>query len=250
MFGGTLPGIKWITWSWSQIGGSPLGVSNTLEWLSKTFLRSTEIDDFDVGTSSEHNCAITPHFYFFRSFVMTLELIILPGFPAIPRNSTSFPSEKNFKKSSWKLKATVPKDCNHCTPSTTSAPPIGMERIGLVNTYSPMVSLILWHFPEQFIVPPFATITWHSGVGYKKQFNSLATLQWIKLWVLLESINTITFFFLICHSILRVWGVVIPTNALHDMLGLISSSSRVSSWCISSSFEVPYSFSSSSSQSM
>ena len=37
--------------------------------------------------------------------------------------------------------------------------PKGMESIGLVNTYSPMVSLILWHFPEQFIVPPFATIT-------------------------------------------------------------------------------------------
>ena len=34
-----------------------------------------------------------------------------------------------------------------------------MESIGLVNTYSPMDSLILWHFPEQFIVPPFAIIT-------------------------------------------------------------------------------------------
>ena len=55
MFGGTLPGFKWIAWSWSWIGGSPLGVSNTLEWLSKTFWRSGEIDDFDVGTSSEHN---------------------------------------------------------------------------------------------------------------------------------------------------------------------------------------------------
>ena len=56
------------------------------------------MDDFDVGTSSEHNCAIMPHCYFFRSIFMTLELIIFPGFPEIPFNSTSFPSEKNFKK--------------------------------------------------------------------------------------------------------------------------------------------------------
>ena len=94
-----------------------------------------------------------------------------------------------------------------------STPPIGMESIGLVNTYSPMDSLILWHLLEQFIVPPFAIITWHSGAGYRKQFNSFAILQWIKLWVLPKSINTITFFFLICSSILMVWGVVIPSNA-------------------------------------
>ena len=136
MFGGTLLGIKWIAWSWSRIGGIPLGVSNTLEWLSKTFWRSAEINDFDVGTSSEHNCAITPLCYFFRSFVMKLELIIIPGFLVIPRNATSFHSEKKFKKSSWKLKAIVRKYCNHCTPSTTSTPPIGMESIILFNTYS------------------------------------------------------------------------------------------------------------------
>ena len=147
MYGWTLLGIKWIKWSWSQIGGIPLGVSNTLEWFSKTFWRSGEIYDFDVGTYSEHNCAITPRCSFFRSFVMTLELIIFPGFPAIPRNSTSFPSEKKLKKSSWKLKATVPKDYNHYTPSTTLAPPIGMEIIGLLNTYSPMDIFILWHLP-------------------------------------------------------------------------------------------------------
>ena len=34
----------------------------------------------------------------------------------------------------------------------TEAPPIGMESIGLVNTYSPMDSLILWHLPEQNVV--------------------------------------------------------------------------------------------------
>ena len=93
-------------------------------------------------------------------------------------------------------------------------------------------------------------IKWNSGAGNRKQFNSLATLQWIKLWVLPESINTVTFFFLICPSILRVWGVVILDNALHDMVRLISSSSRVGSWCISSSFEVSCSFSFSSLQSM
>ena len=124
MFGGTLPGIKWIAWSWSRIGGSPLGVSNTLEWLSKNFWRSAEIDDFDIGTSSEHNCAIMPHCSLFKSFVMTIEIIIFPSFPAISCNLTYFPSEKKFKKSSWKLKAIIPKDCNHCTPSATLAPPM------------------------------------------------------------------------------------------------------------------------------
>ena len=238
MFGGTIPVIKWIAWSWSWIGGSPLGVSTTLKLLSKTFWRSGEIDDFDVGTSSEHNCAMMPRCYFFKIFVMKLELIIFPSFPMIPRNSTSFPSEKNFKKASWKLKATVPKDCNHCTPSTTSTPPIGMESIEQFNTYCSMVSLILWHFLDQFIVPPFSTITWHSGTGYGKQFNSLSILQWIKLWVLPESISIITFLFLICPCILRAWGVIIHTNALTDMVGFVSSSSRVGSLCISSSFEV------------
>ena len=113
MFGGTLPRIKWIAWSWSGIGGSPLGVSNTLEWLSKNFWRYGEIDDFDVGASSEHNCAITPRCYLLRRFFMELDIIIFPDFLAIPHNSTSFPSEKNFKKISWKLKSIVPKDCNH-----------------------------------------------------------------------------------------------------------------------------------------
>ena len=176
MFGWTFPGIKWTPWSWSWIGGIPFGVSNTLEWLSKTFWWSAEIDDFDVGTSSEHNYEIMPRCYFFRSFVMTLELIIFPGFPVIPRNSTSFPYEKKFKKSTWKLKAIIPKYCNHWTPSIISTPPIGMERNGLFNTFSLMVNLILWHFWEKFIIPPFATITWHSGVGYRKKFNSLSTL--------------------------------------------------------------------------
>ena len=110
MFGGTLPRIKWITWSWSRIGGSNLGVSNTLEWLSKSFWRYGEIYYFDVWTFSEHNCEIMPHVSLFRSFFMPLEMIIFLGFLVIPLNSTSFPSQKNFKKSSWKLKALIPKD--------------------------------------------------------------------------------------------------------------------------------------------
>ena len=79
-------------------------------------------------------------------FNSPLELIIFLDFTAIPLNSTYFPSKQIFMKISWKLKAIVPKDCSHWTPSTTSAPPIGMESIGLFNTYSPMDSLILWHF--------------------------------------------------------------------------------------------------------
>ena len=186
MFGGTFLGIKWIAWSWSRIGGSPLGVSNTLEWFSKTFWRSPEIDDFDVGTSSEHNCEITPRCYFFKSFFIKLKRIIFPNFPVIPHYSNSFPSEKNFKKISWKLKVTVPKYCNHCTHSTTSTPLIGMESIGLFNTYYPMARFIFWHFPDKYIFLPCATITWHYGAGYRKKFNSLNILQWIKLWVLPE----------------------------------------------------------------
>jgi len=140
-----------------------------------------------------------------------------------------FLPKKKFKKSSWKLKAIIPKVCNHWTPNTTSTPSIGMKIIGLFNTYSPMDILILWHFLEKFMVPPFATITWHSDVGYRKQFNSLAILQWIKLWVLPELINIITFFFLIYPSILRVWGVVIHVNALQDIVRFIYSFSRIGS---------------------
>ena len=54
------------------------------------FWRSGEIDDFDVETSSEHNCAITRLCSLFISFVIPLELIIFPGFPAIPLNQLPF----------------------------------------------------------------------------------------------------------------------------------------------------------------
>ena len=57
------------------------------------------MDDFDVGFYSEHNCAIIPHYSFFRSFVIPFELTIFPGFSVMPLNSTSFPSEENFMKS-------------------------------------------------------------------------------------------------------------------------------------------------------
>ena len=77
--------------------------------MSNNFWRSREIDDFDVGTYSKHNCAITLRCSFFRSFVIPLELIIFPCFPAIPLNSTSFPSEENFMKNSWKLKVLYPR---------------------------------------------------------------------------------------------------------------------------------------------
>ena len=69
-----------------------------LGMIVQEFWRFGEIDDFDVGTSREHSCAIMPRCSFFRSFVMTLELIIFPDFPAIPRNLASFPSEKKNSK--------------------------------------------------------------------------------------------------------------------------------------------------------
>ena len=144
---------------------------------------------------------------------MSLELITLLGFPVIPLNSNSFPSKENFMKSSWKLKATIPNDCNHWTPKTTSTPLIVVAIMGLFNTYSPVVRVILWHFPEQLIVPPSTIITWNSGAWYIKQLRALYNLQWMNLWVLLESINTVTFFFFKYPSILRVWGMQIPTNA-------------------------------------
>ena len=130
----------------------------------------------------------------------------------------------------------------------TSAPPNRITIIGLFNTYFPIARLILWHLPEQFIVPPSAIITWNSGAGYTKQLRTLANLQWMKLWVLLESINAVTLFFLMYPSIMRVWRVLIPANAWQDMVGVISSevsssisSKDASSWDASSSFGSSYS---------
>ena len=128
-----------------------------------------------------------------------------------------------------------------------------MEIIGIFSTYSPIDRLILWHFPMQFMVFPSATITWNSGAGYMKKFKSLAILEWIKLWVLPESINTITFFFLIYPSIFIFWGLVTPTKALQDMVGVISSAVSCffpSGISCSFSSSVSCSFYSSSSQSM
>ena len=84
----------------------------------------------------------------------------------------------------------------------------------------------------------------------KKLNKFLQHRTYLNLTVLPESINTITFFFLICPSIFTVWGVVILMNALQDMVGFISSLFEVGSWCISSYFDVSWFFSSSSSQSM
>jgi len=139
-------------------------------------LRSWGIDGLDVWTSSENSCEIMPWCSFFNNFFMPLELITLLGFPVIPLNSISFPSNETFMKSSWKVKATFPNDYNHWIPSTTSTPPMGITIIGLFITYSPIVRLILFHFPKQLIVPPSVIITWNSGAGYTKQLRSLANL--------------------------------------------------------------------------
>jgi len=94
MFGGTVPG-KWITWPWF---GRPLGVSNTLEWLSKIHWRFGKIKDFDVWTYSEINCTIMPRCYFFKRFVMPLDFIISHGFPTMPLNSFPFLPSKMSRK--------------------------------------------------------------------------------------------------------------------------------------------------------
>ena len=82
---GTLLGIWWISWSWFQVGGRPLGISsNTLECLSMILWRSWGIDGLDVWTSSEHSCAIMPWCPFFNNFFMPLELMpsgIYDNFP-------------------------------------------------------------------------------------------------------------------------------------------------------------------------
>ena len=79
-----------ITNRWDSFGSFKyLGMIVQYFWISR------EIYDFDVGTSSKHNCAMTPRYSFFGSSVMTLELIIFLRFPMIPSNSNSFPSEKN-----------------------------------------------------------------------------------------------------------------------------------------------------------
>ena len=222
MLGGTLPIIKWITWSNFQIGGRPLGISsNTLECLLMTFRRSGETGNFEVWTSNEHNCATIPWCPLFNNFIIPLELTTLLGFPVIPFNSYYFPSHEIFMKIFWKWKSAVPNDCNHWIPKTTLTPPIGITIIWIFNTYPPIDILILWHFHEQSIVPPSAIITWNYGAGYTKQLRTLANLQWMKLWVLLESINTITFFFLTYPSIMTVWGVLILANAWQDIVGVI-----------------------------
>jgi len=177
MLGGTLPGCKWITWSWSWAGGRPLGISpNTLEYLLITISMSNGVEDIVVWTSIEHNYATTPRCSFLSNFVMILEIITLERFHWIPLSSISFPSEKSLLKRSWKLRASVPNDYNHWTHNTTSTPPIWMEIIGLSKKYFPILSLILWNFLKQFMAPLYGIITWNSSVVNTKQLRFFANL--------------------------------------------------------------------------
>ena len=178
-----------------------------------------------VWSFGEHNCEITPWYPFQSNFFMLLEFITLEGFPWIPIRSMSFPYEGNLMKIYWKLRAIVPNDCNHWTPNTTSTPPIWMEIMGLSKKFSLVLSLIIWHFPKQFMVPPSTIITWNSGVVNKNQLRSFSNLQLMKLWVLPESINIVTFFLLMCPCILRVCGVMMSVNAWQDIVGVFSSRS-------------------------
>jgi hypothetical protein len=51
---------------------------------------------------------LCPHCSFFKIFFMPLELIIFPGFPVIPLNSISFPSQKKFQEKFLKIKSYRP----------------------------------------------------------------------------------------------------------------------------------------------
>jgi len=128
MLSGRICSCKWITWSRSQEGGIPLGISpNTLEWFLITIWIYNGSNDIDFWTQSEYNCVITPRGPFLSNFVMLLELITLYGFPSTHLFSISLPYEKNIMKISWKLGAIVPNDCNHWNPNTTLEPPFGWK---------------------------------------------------------------------------------------------------------------------------
>lgn len=81
-------------------------------------------EGLDDWTSNENNCAITPKYPFFISFIMLLELTTLDGFSWITLSSISLPFEKNLQEKFLKIQS-------HSTPKTTSTPPIGIVTIGL-----------------------------------------------------------------------------------------------------------------------
>jgi hypothetical protein len=56
-------------------------------------------------------------------------------------------------------------------PNTTLAPPIWIAVMGLSKKYSPTVSLILWHLPKQFMVPPSAINTLNYDARNIKQID-------------------------------------------------------------------------------
>ena len=118
---------------------------------------------------------------------------------------------------------------NERKESTPSGTPIWIAIFGLSSKYSPIVILILWNFLEQFMAPPSATTTWNSSVGYKEKMRSLANFYLMKLWVLLESINIVSFLFLIYPYNLRVWGVLMLTNEWYIYTYWDCSSLRFSS---------------------
>ena len=137
------------------------------------------MDYLNVLTSKEHNSAITPHCSFLKISFMPLELIIFPIFLAIPVNSISFSSQKKFKKNSWKLKVIVPKDCNHWIASTTSKPPIGMERIKLFNTYYIFfVLFVLLTSAREWEITVSSNRKYESSISILEIWSSKVSLFW------------------------------------------------------------------------
>ena len=133
-----------------------------------------------------------------------------------------------------------------CTPCVSD------ENIGYADVYLNFIKCLFhsffWSCGRGY--PLMMLCCWWVCVfGYDMELtmNCLTVMRILCQQVLLETINIVTFFFLIYPSILIVWGVLILSNAWQYMAGVISL--EVIPF-ISSSWYGPYSFSSSSSQSM
>ena len=75
------------------------------------------------------------------------------------------------------------------------------------------------------MVSLLATVTWSPLIPWNPQFNLLATMESMKLWVLPESTNTMISWFLVLPYILIVWQVSLPHKACSDIVWRDATSS-------------------------